>query len=600
MTLIAALNRAYETIPGLPRPGFIGNKISYVLRINSEGLPTGVPDDIRAHTSKKSTAPTLLVPREPGVKPTSGIHADFLWGKPSYVLGMADISDLADEDDRKIDQEKANVRADKQHKAFKERNLALLTDTSHPGLVAFKKFLTSWDPAKLSDLHWPDDIRDGALIIAFDDGMTSTTLFDLEEARAIWEKECAPADASEGVCLVTGAVGPTVRLHPSIKGVKGAQPSGASIASFDKEAFCSYGWTQGSNASISESAAFKYGQTLNHFLAHDSGHRFQLGDTTVVFWAEGPDSETSDAAIQIFGQIVLPFDQKAASARVASVLSKLANGSRLQEIDPALASAVKFHIAGLAPNSARIVTRFFHSDSFGEILNNYTRFLSEMAVNDQRPMDTLQWYLRETAPLGEDKRIHSNLAGQWMRSILTGADYPAGLGSAVLTRIKADGKVNLRRVQILKALLVRNYRKAVPMALDPNFSNRGYILGRLFSAYEQAQRRALPNAKATIKEKFFASAATSPRRVFPALARGVENHLTKIRRLNGDGLKWYFQRMIEDIAGSLDPLNDPFPVRLSPEEQSLFALGYYHQNAFRKDASPATETSTDATTSEKE
>lgn len=600
MTLIAALNRAYETIPGLPRSGFFGSRISYVLRIDSEGLPTGIPDDIRFHTSKKSTAPTLLVPREPGVKVTSGIHADFLWGKASYVLGMPDVSDLPDEEDRKIEEEKANLRANKQHTAFKERNLSLLADASHPGLVAFKKFLASWDTSTIADLHWPHDIRDGALIIAFDDGTSSTTLFDLEEARAIWEKECAPDDANEGVCLVTGVVGPTARLHPSIKGVKGTQPSGASIASFDKESFCSYGWVQGSNAGISESAAFKYGQTLNHFLAHDSGHKFQLGDTTVVFWAEGPDSETSDAAIQIFGQIVLPFDQKAASARVSSVLSKLANGARLQEVDPALASGVKFHIAGLAPNSARIVTRFFLSDSFGEILNNYSRFLSDMAVNGQRPTDTLQWYLRETAPLGEDKRIHSNLAAQWMRSILTGTDYPAVLGAAVLTRIKADGVVNLRRVQILKALLVRNFRKAVPMALDPNFSNKGYILGRLFSAYEQAQRRAIPSAKATIKEKFFASAATSPRRVFPALARGVENHLTKIRRQNGDGLKWHFQKMIEDIAGSLDPHNDPFPVRLSPEEQSLFALGYYHQNAFRKDATTTTDASSDTTTSEKE
>lgn len=600
MTLIAALNRAYDTIPDLPRLGFVGTKISYVLRIDADGNPTGIPDDIRSHTAKKSVAPTILVPREPGVKVTSGIHADFLWGKPSYVLGMPDVSDLTDEDDRQIDQNKANIRAERQHAAFKERNLALLADATHSGLIAFKKFLTSWDPATLPDLGWPDDMRDGILIVAFDDEATSTTLFDLDEARVIWEKECAPSDIVEGVCLVTGSVGPMARLHPGIKGVKGAQPSGASIASFDKDAFCSYGWTQGSNASVSEAVAFRYGQTLNHFLVYGSGHNFQLGDTTVVFWAEGPDADTSDTALEIFGQIVLPFDQKMASARVASILSKLATGARLQEIDPALAANVKFHIAGLAPNSSRIVTRFFLSDSFGEIVNNYNRFLEDMTVNNQRPKDTVQWYLRETAPFGEDKRVHSNLAGQWMRSILTGTDYPSTLSPAVLTRIKADGDVNLRRVQILKALLVRNYRKAVPMALDPNFSNKGYLLGRLFSAYEQVQRRAIPNAKATIKEKFFASAATSPRRVFPALARGVENHLTKIRRQNGDKLKGFFQRMIEDIAGRLDPLNDPFPSRLSPEEQSLFALGYYHQNAFRKEAAATNEPSTDETITEKE
>jgi CRISPR-associated protein Csd1 len=600
MTLIAALTRAYETIPDLPRLGFVEQKISYVLRINSDGVPTGIPDDIRSHASKKSVTPTILVPRAPGVTVTSGIHADFLWGKPGYVLGMRPIIDLEDEDAREKAQAKANSKTDRQHAAFKARNLALLTDASHPALVAFTKFLTSWNPATLPDLGWPDDMRDGALMIAFDDASTSTVLFDVPEAKAIWEKNCAPSDASQGVCLVTGTVGPVTRLHPTIKGVKGAQSSGAQLASYDKDAFRSYGWTQGSNANVSVAAAFKYGQALNHFLTYESGHKFQLGDATVVFWAEGPNADQSDVALEIFGQLIRPFDQKAASSRVASILSKLATGARLQEFEPTLATDVKFHIAGLAPNASRIMTRFFLSDSFGEILNNYTRFLEDMTVNDKRPKDTIQRYLRETAALGDDKRVHPSLAGHWMRSILTGADYPSTLGPAVLTRIKADGDVNLHRVQILKALLVRNFRKAVPMAFDPNFTNRGYILGRLFSAYEQAQRRAMPSAKATIKEKFFASAATSPRRVFPALARGVENHLTKIRRQNGDNLKVFFQRMIEDIAGRLDPLNDPFPNRLSPEEQSLFALGYYHQNAFRKEATTSNEPSTDGNISEKE
>lgn len=598
MSLVSALNRAYSTIPGLARLGFVEARISHVLRIDANGLPTGVPDDIRVH-GKKSISPSIQVPRKPNVTITSGIYPDFLWGKAGYLLGLVDPLEDGGADNSKKLQAKSD-KARKQHQAFKDFNLNMLADASSPGLIAFKKFLTTWDPSKFADLNWPEDIRQDSMIIAYDDGSATTNLFDLEEARAIWSKECAPADAENGVCFVTGTVGPTSRLHPSIKGVRGSQSSGAPFASFNEDAFESYGWSQGENASISVDAAFRYGQTLNHFLSHDSGHKFQLGDTTVVYWAEGPNEDSTHAAVELFGQIVQPFNQKAASARVANVLTKLTLGSRLRDIDPGLASGIDFHIAGFAPNAARIITRFYLTNSFGSIVDHYSAFLDDMTVCDQRPSDTLQTYLRATSPRGEDKRIHSNIAAQWMHSILNGTSYPSVLGSTVLTRIKADGDVNLQRIQILKALLVRNYRKAVPMALDPEFSNKGYILGRLFSAYEQTQRKAIRGVKATIKEKFFSSAATSPRRVFPALARGVENHLTKIRRQNGEGLKWHFQTMIEKIAGKLDPLSDPFPIRLSPEEQSLFALGYYHQNAYRKAAESTTETESETTTSEKE
>ena len=44
--------------------------------------------------------------------------------------------------------------------------------------------------------------------------------------------------------LVTGRrAGPT-RLHPSIKGVRGARPNGASLVSFNLDAFTSHGWSQ--------------------------------------------------------------------------------------------------------------------------------------------------------------------------------------------------------------------------------------------------------------------------------------------------------------------------------------------------------------------
>jgi CRISPR-associated protein Csd1 len=77
---------------------------------------------------------------------------------------------------------------------------------------------------------------------------------------------------------------------------------------------------------------------------------------------------------------------------------------------------------------------------------------------DEHP--ALWKYLAETAVLGKRENVPPNLAGEWMRAILTGTPYPLTLLSTVLMRIRADGDVNALRVGILKALLVRNFRKA--------------------------------------------------------------------------------------------------------------------------------------------
>ena len=56
---------------------------------------------------------------------------------------------------------------------------------------------------------------------------------DDPEIQEAWQRQCDKnTDAPEIRCLVTGQKAPLARLHPAIKGVTGAQPSGASIVSF--------------------------------------------------------------------------------------------------------------------------------------------------------------------------------------------------------------------------------------------------------------------------------------------------------------------------------------------------------------------------------
>jgi CRISPR-associated protein Csd1 len=253
-----------------------------------------------------------------------------------------------------------------------------------------------------------------------------------------------------------------------------------------------------------------------------------------------------------------------------------------------LAEGVRFHVLGLAPNAARLSIRFWFENDFGVLARNYQRYVRDMEVfpppSDGHP--ALWKYLAETAVLGKRENVPPNLAGEWMRTILIGTSYPLTLLSTVLMRIRADGEVNALRVGILKALLVRNFNKTereAPVSLDPDNKNKGYLLGRLFAAYEHAQTAALGSKlNATIKDKFYGAASAQPRRVFALLEKGSTNHLSKIGK-QAPGYRIILEKTIGGIMEQMSPNEEPFPASLSAQEQSLFGLGYYHQrNEFFK------------------
>ena len=135
---------------------------------------------------------------------------------------------------------------------------------------------------------------------------------------------------NEAVCLVTGERGPIARLHPAIKGVWGAQSSGASIVSFNLDAFASYGHEQGDNAPVSEAAAFAYTTALNRFLEKGSGHRIQIGDASTVFWADASDSRRcrAEGVVEDFFEAreVARGDEKVGAQKVGAILEGIREG----------------------------------------------------------------------------------------------------------------------------------------------------------------------------------------------------------------------------------------------------------------------------------
>jgi len=558
--ILNALNTYYERLRDnadmdIPLLGFSSQKIHFALLLNRNGELLQVLD-LREPQGNKLLPKQMIVPE--AVIKSVNIAANFLWDNSGYVLGA--------------DNKGKPERSRETFEAFKRLHHDIGDRVDDEGMKAVLTFLDLWDPSNAPNLDYGDDIVNGANLTFRLDGEFGY-IHDRPKVNAAWMKHYTEKSSNViAPCLVCGEEKPISRLHPKIKGVKGAQTSGASIVSFTPDAFKSYGKEQSFNAPVSEEITFNYTTALNHLLLFDSRQKIQIGDAATVFWTE------RESPVEGFmGFILNPQDDSGDIKEVRNYLSAVRDGKKLpEELGD---TGMKFYILGLSPNASRLSVRFWHVSTVGDIsarIGQHFRDLSITRNYESDPEFPALWQLlRETAVMRKSENISPVLSGSVMRSILTGAPYPQSLMTEIIVRIRADQEVNYLRVAMIKACLVRKYRiqqiaKEVTMVLDKNNTNIAYRLGRLFAVLEKAQRDAIPGANTTIKDSFYGSASATPRTVFPRLLRLAQHHIQKAEYgRNTD-------KMIEEIMQDIQV----FPAHLSLDNQGQFAIGYYHQ---RKD-----------------
>lgn len=572
--ILQALVEYYQRLSeqGIVAPyGYSPEKISYAILLNPEGAVVQV-QDIRDVTGKKPLPATLNVPQPE--KRTVGIKSNFLWDKTSYVLGVSATS----------------KRADQEHEAFKRLHETALADTDDPGLRAFLNFLHGWTPTQFGPPLFTDDMRDANVVFRLDGA--NEYLHErpaARRARARLLDTTKENDAPPAICLVTGEMAAAARLHPAIKGVNGAQSSGASIVSFNLDSFTSYGKSQGENAPVSEQSAFAYTTALNHLLrrSEHNRQRLQIGDTTVVFWAEADDAETADNAEAMLADLLdPPADDGNQTARVRRVLEGIAQGRPLVELDPELAHGTRLFVLGLAPNASRLSIRFWLMDTLDVLTRRIIQHRDDLHLAPP-PWKTEPsvWRLALATAPSRDGRAKSEdvppqLAGELMRAILTGSRYPGSLLANIVMRIRADGDLSGVRIALCKAVLTRNLRiqssqEELPVSLDTQSTQPAYLLGRLFAVLEHVQRSALGGqVNATIRDRYYGAASATPATIFPVLLRNTQNHLGKLRK-ERPGQAVNLEKEIREIVGGLP---ERFPRSLHIEDQGRFAIGYYHQS----------------------
>ncbi len=572
--------------------GYTKEKVSFALVIDAEGqLLDAIDLRLRDESSKRLVATVLDVPQP--VKRTSGVAANTFWDKASYVLGLT----APDSKASAADMAKRAKRTAAEHATFIQLHRDLLEGSDDPALAALCRFLDAWVPnADHPVIAGNSDLLEGNLVFKLDG--VPTWLHERPAAQALLAGR--GRDAEDDLCLVSGEKGPTARLHPSIKGVWGAQSSGASIVSFNIDAFESYGKKQGANAPVSQAAADAYGRALNELLAKGSRRRVQIADTSTVFWAER-DAPAEDAFMGMLfedssdepegGQL-----DPNETAKLRAVVGQLGKGRGIKETDPGIDPEVRYHVLGLAPNAARISIRFWHTDTLGGLAERFRQHWLDLRLEPsrfQRP-PALWRLLRETAVEKKMENVPKQLAGEVTRAILTGGRYPRSLLANVIMRIRADGEIDELRASMIKAVLVRagrierNEQEDTYVSLDTENTDPAYRLGRLFAVLEKIQQRALGmDINSTIRDKYYASASATPASIFPLLISHSGNHLSVLRKSEGKrGLARYFDREIGLILHALPP---NFPRSFPIDAQGRFAIGYYHQKATRstKSDSPA-------------
>lgn len=583
--ILDALTRYYQAV-NLPRPGWSKVKVSYGLKLNPDGSLQNVVSYLRPAEKGNKEVP------EP-VKRSSGVNPNFLCDNSAYLLG--------------VDQKGKPERAKKCFEAAKAFHQKLLAGVDSPAAQAVLAYFEHWDPdTALSHpeiAQNPDLTAGGSLIFLFGEDRENLEHNEVQRDPAVvqaWQQyRNENQDGPAAFCPVLEQTAPVARLHPAIKGVRGAQSSGASLISYNADAFCSYGKEQGENAGISQQAAFAYTTALNYLLSDYPTHlwntatqekvdpqksRFryasQLGDTTVVYWAEGGDP----AYQEFYHGMIEPESLSDAKEEVDAVLSNLTNGKTVDiqgmELDP----GVQFYILGISPNAARLSVRFFLQDSFGVFLGRIQEHQQRLEivkpVRDPRENLSFWQLLQETVnPNSKDKNPAPLLGGALVRSVLEGLPYPAALLEGVFVRLRAERNINRGKAAILKAYYLKNPNSGCPkevltVALNKDSKSVPYHLGRWFAVLEGIQQDANPGINATIRDKYFSSAASTPAAIFALLVQLSQKHLAKL----SEGQTIFYSKLIQEIT---DHIPDELPTRLSLPEQASFYLGYYHQTQDR-------------------
>jgi CRISPR-associated protein Csd1 len=585
-----------EDVNDLEPEGYKRTAIPFVIVLKKDGSLYGI-DPTQSGEGRTARARSFIVPKVFEGSRTGNIMANLLWDKASYIFGVCE--------------KEVNKRSGKKKEEFlnklqdrKEKFLNTIFDyfpdqDVDDGVKAVVNFLKHHQDSIETNPYW-EEIKSNDPNIAFRLEGEETLICNRDAIKEAISNRNKNLKSELGLCLVTGRVDNLTRLENPIKGLRGSGKAESHLVSFNDSAYWSYGKTYGANAPISKYASSAYVTAIN-FMQRENSQWLKVGDATTVFWAE-KKHDIENVLADIFGET--PKDNPDQDYKELIAMFKSPETGTKPELNP----NTMFYVLGLAPNAARVAVRFWYAGTVAEVATNILRHFEDISIihaDYEMPNCPLNELLAATAVETKDPKktnrvyfrgkyydVIPNLAGDFMKAILTGTPYPRTLLGAVITRAKAEqskkdsktGKsiqnVSYPRAALIKAILDReaSYKntniKEVGMSLDTSNINPGYLLGRLFAVLEKVQIESAGGEgkiNATIRDRFYGAASSTPVVAFPRLIKLKNHHLAKL-----ENYKSFYEKLIGEITDKITADN-AYPTHLSLNDQGRFAVGYYHQ-----------------------
>ena len=595
--ILQALYNYYEAMRKAHRiatPGLEVKPIGWVIVIREDGSFVRLKD-LKDPSDKKSKGQDYLVPA--GLKRSGKCPpAQPFWDNRKYILGYEESAEgVSPCTDRLED--------------FK-RLMAEIAEL-YPDNASFKAVCRFYDHYLGAETPLPEEAQTERILAS--DWMTfqlqgDTELLATQDDAYDLAAQAYSTEENLGRCLITGEEKPLAAFHARI--VAPGSQAGATIASFNDPAYLSYGKKQGENAPISKYASFAHTTALNDLLRNEQT-RYTLGDISYVFWNSDLDDPSINETFRTVTFEGVRNDEAQEQSDPDDEQPKRKDKSKKKAPNPTKDTykvleqfkAIRgnhgqgqhwederlFYVLGLTAGG-RITIKYWQQGTVSEIFDRVYQHLVDMNIvswdgfvdEENPPLRSLYGIVKSVSTPSKSSTFATNLVQSIVESILSGNPYPMTLQQACVNRITQERTVSELRAAILKGCINRKARiykhlKELDMALDKQNDNIAYLAGRLFAVLEQIQQASLgKGVNATIRDRFYASASTRPNMVMGRLIALSNHHLSKLRK-EKPGLAVNLEKLLGEIF-TLIPAEAPtFPATFSLDEQSLFAVGYYHQ-----------------------
>ena len=612
--ILQALYNYYEAMRKAHRiatPGLEVKPIRWVIVIREDGTFVRLKD-LKDPSDKKSKGQDYLVPA--GLKRSGKCPpAQPFWDNRKYILGYEESAEGMSPCTDRLEDFKRVMSEIAEH---------------YPDNACFKAVCRFYDHYLGAETPLPEEAHTERILAS--DWMTfqlqgETELLATQDDAYDLAAQAYSTEENLGRCLITGEEKPLAAFHARI--VAPGSQAGATIASFNDPAYLSYGKKQGENAPISKYASFAHTTALNELLRNEQT-RYTLGDISYVFWNSNLDDPSVN---EIFRTVTFegvrnddaqePSDtDDEQPKRKSKSKKKTPNPTQdtykvLEQFKAIRGNRGKgqhwederqFYVLGLTAGG-RITIKYWQQGTVSEIFDRVYQHLVDMNIvswdgfvdEENPPLRSLYGIVKSVSTPSKSSTFATNLVQSIVESILSGNPYPMTLQQACINRITQERTVSELRAAILKGCISRKARiykqlKELDMALDKQNDNIAYLAGRLFAVLEQIQQASLgKGVNATIRDRFYASASTRPNMVMGRLIALSNHHLSKLRK-EKPGLAVNLEKLLGEIFALIPAEAPTFPATFSLDEQSLFAVGYYHQkvDTYRKEetTNPTEET----------